>query len=320
MISLICSNCSNAISVDDGFAGGVCRCVHCGAIQTVPEKGSARADQPASGGKTLYQRPSNAGADQLGQLSRAASSARSATSQATPSPTRSPALLGAVAVVVLGMIAAGVYIATRGTSSNPSPHSTAGSGQTSVSSNRPSFGAIPLTGPTVVYMLDRGDATAEFLPQLLRASAGSARSLGAGMRFQIILWTSNGDSPAFPEAGPKPATLDNIASALQQASTQSGAARATTLLPALDRALGEYPSEIIIATGKGASLEDDFATDVLARVHAKESGSRRIKLHTIDLQRNTADEPPSAVLQKLASETESVHLQLDAPMLEAIAR
>jgi hypothetical protein len=43
MISLSCTNCKSVLEIDDAFAGGVCRCTHCGTIQTVPAhlKGNA---------------------------------------------------------------------------------------------------------------------------------------------------------------------------------------------------------------------------------------------------------------------------------------
>ncbi|MDD4891828.1 MAG: hypothetical protein PHU85_18060 [Phycisphaerae bacterium] len=36
MIILKCSKCKEQLEVDNGFAGGVCRCVHCGALSQVP--------------------------------------------------------------------------------------------------------------------------------------------------------------------------------------------------------------------------------------------------------------------------------------------
>ena len=83
MISLTCTNCRTVLEIDDAFAGGVCRCQHCGTIQTVPShlKRPQRAAAPgqppgsavvpatnggggsgggglAAGQKTLYQRRS----------------------------------------------------------------------------------------------------------------------------------------------------------------------------------------------------------------------------------------------------------------------
>ena len=38
MIHLTCTKCQTALTLDDAFAGGVCRCQKCGAIQTVPSQ------------------------------------------------------------------------------------------------------------------------------------------------------------------------------------------------------------------------------------------------------------------------------------------
>ena len=44
MILVRCSNCNETLEVDDAFAGGVCRCRHCGTIQSVPEN-APKADE-----------------------------------------------------------------------------------------------------------------------------------------------------------------------------------------------------------------------------------------------------------------------------------
>jgi len=36
MIKLTCTNCKTVLTIDDGFAGGACRCQYCGTIQHVP--------------------------------------------------------------------------------------------------------------------------------------------------------------------------------------------------------------------------------------------------------------------------------------------
>src|SRR3982750_4749638 len=54
MIQLICTHCRAMLEMDDGFAGGACRCQHCGTIQTVP----SHLKNKTSGAKkvrTLYQ-------------------------------------------------------------------------------------------------------------------------------------------------------------------------------------------------------------------------------------------------------------------------
>src|SRR2546425_1260902 len=60
MISLTCTSCKKVLEIDDAFAGGVCRCRHCGTIQTVPStlKRGARPGAPVMPvtAKTLYQK------------------------------------------------------------------------------------------------------------------------------------------------------------------------------------------------------------------------------------------------------------------------
>src|SRR4051794_20802699 len=56
MISLICTNCQTELTMDDAFAGGVCRCQHCGTIQTVPTH--AATSSRGATAKALYQKTS----------------------------------------------------------------------------------------------------------------------------------------------------------------------------------------------------------------------------------------------------------------------
>ena len=46
MIQLNCIKCGAGLSIDDAFAGGVCRCQHCGAIQKVPSRKRSRPTAP----------------------------------------------------------------------------------------------------------------------------------------------------------------------------------------------------------------------------------------------------------------------------------
>jgi hypothetical protein len=67
MISLTCTHCQTVLSIDDAFAGGVCRCQHCGTIKTVPSHLNAVAGVKAgaqavgAGPKALYQNQRRAG-------------------------------------------------------------------------------------------------------------------------------------------------------------------------------------------------------------------------------------------------------------------
>ena len=61
MIRINCTHCKAQLSIDEAFAGGVCRCQFCGTIQTVPKhlKG-AESVQAASVGGAIQIALSNA--------------------------------------------------------------------------------------------------------------------------------------------------------------------------------------------------------------------------------------------------------------------
>jgi hypothetical protein len=117
MISLTCTSCKKVLEIDDAFAGGVCRCQHCGTIQTVPSslKKVIRPGSPGVGAKTLYQRT---GGTSTGVASPPAKSAaapaapaktRAAAPQITTLPARRPLLpivIGAVAAVIIAIVGA----------------------------------------------------------------------------------------------------------------------------------------------------------------------------------------------------------------------
>jgi len=55
MIKLDCPGCEKGLEIDEGFAGGICRCYDCGTLMTVPEAGGAaerleRAGRPDTPG------------------------------------------------------------------------------------------------------------------------------------------------------------------------------------------------------------------------------------------------------------------------------
>src|SRR3954468_17684813 len=77
MIQINCTQCRQVLQIDDAFAGGVCRCKFCGAIQTVPKRFKGGGDggqeaEAAIGGGDPYRRggtaidaPSGTGLDDL---------------------------------------------------------------------------------------------------------------------------------------------------------------------------------------------------------------------------------------------------------------
>src|ERR1700689_4033284 len=62
MIQITCTSCKRVLSIDDAFAGGVCRCQYCGTIQTVAARGpSAKTTTSAKTSKTLFEKQARTG-------------------------------------------------------------------------------------------------------------------------------------------------------------------------------------------------------------------------------------------------------------------
>jgi hypothetical protein len=59
MITITCTNCQTLLEIDDAFAGGVCRCRHCGTIQTVPAV-ARRPSRPVGPGEAVPPPPAYA--------------------------------------------------------------------------------------------------------------------------------------------------------------------------------------------------------------------------------------------------------------------
>jgi hypothetical protein len=63
LITLPCNHCQKTLTLDEAFAGGVCRCQHCGSIQTVPAnlKKGGRGGRSGPPAKTLHTPKSRTG-------------------------------------------------------------------------------------------------------------------------------------------------------------------------------------------------------------------------------------------------------------------
>jgi hypothetical protein len=70
MIVLTCTNCRARLEMDDAFAGGVCRCMYCGTIQTVPSH--LRRAGAATSVKVIHQTQPRPARDAAGNGSREA--------------------------------------------------------------------------------------------------------------------------------------------------------------------------------------------------------------------------------------------------------
>ena len=270
MIELSCTDCQAALRVDDAFAGGVCRCRACGAIQTVPRRAKPGATSPAPrprAGRVLHRRSagptaSGTGLEELGEM--VSSSGLHARRLRQPPAGAEVVQVGGDgrrtvgrAAVALGAALAAVIVLLVGLLLLRSPGRAAPAEATAA----PTFLATPLPGDgPVVYVVDLGRQTAPFLADVGRAVAASAASLGPRREVQAVVAGAAGPKFAFP-AGPAPATagaVRRLAEALDRPP-----AGGTDFLRAAVAAAGEADGGVLVLlSGKAWQLDAAFADAV----------------------------------------------------------
>jgi hypothetical protein len=314
MITLTCTKCRATLEMDEAFAGGVCRCQHCGTIQTVPShlKHGNKAGAPAgAAGKSLYGGRGNtagglpsSGLDDLASAV-AGSGISSGLSHRRPTPgraveyaapgarparNRTPLLIG---LLIVGLAVVGLLVwllvsrppATPGpVTGGPQPAPTGGQQAVTPAEVGPHFLALPLDVQRVVYVLDRGQSNAEVFDPLKAALFDSLSSLGAGREFQVLFWTSpgskNADEFAYPKSGTARGNPDRVADIRKEIEDLS-ITNATEVNAAIREAMKRNPDVVVIATAKGVNLTDDFVKQVKGAAKGN-----KVVIHTVDLSRS----------------------------------
>jgi hypothetical protein len=341
MISLTCTNCQTVLTIDDAFAGGVCRCQHCGTIQTVPShlkrKRAAAPGIPAQGqedpqsgsGRTLYKqrsRPeptSSTGLDALADVvsgSGISSGGLTSSRFAAPGTAKAPTTTAPprqwvpiAAGAAIAVIAAAALIAwwMSGQANAPPPPPVAqvptAPGTPEVIPTSPNFCGVALNEPVVIYVLDRGNATRDLFDLLKEATYKSIQTLGPERKFQVLFW-NNGSDDGYPSGLPVYARPENLA-ACRRAMEETTAFGQSDATPALNKAIANKASVIVLATAKGLDLESDFVAQALA---IRKSSSA--KIHTFAL-----GDSESPVLRELAQKTGAEYKTVSGALLRSYA-
>lgn len=336
MIRLRCGNCGQTLEVDDAFAGGVCRCRHCGTIQTVPEDAKAgeaglvegaalpgavstskpkplyrreeQQDQVASGLDELADVVASSGALSSGLHRTAARSRRnrrSPTTSASPDlaarnaggrPGPDKKLIGAIAAAA-GLAVVVVILAIALLGDDKSP----ADGNTPT----PSRGSTTLAGiplqPRISFVVDTGSATQEDFAEAMALVLDVVEKLPGDGAFQIVLWPRQEIGNPSPDPTALPSNELRTAGERTISNVRDRIAGlplggSTTAVPALRRAIAANPDMIVLITGNTAFLGDDFARSVLTAWREAET---TIPVHTIAVGTRT---PPSS-LGLIADET-----------------
>lgn len=319
MIQLVCTKCSTVLTVDDGFAGGVCRCSTCGTIQTVPRKNEVAAK---SGAKTtvIYERSSAAEAvnkdlESLGEVVTSSGIAGSGVLYQSARRKPKSGLPGLWIGAVLGAVVAlgGSWLLLRG--SDPSadhakPVVPAPNGTQATPTRGAHFGSIALdrTG-TVVYLIDRGDATRAYTAQIASAVARSLATLPTTRRFQVRYWWSEGESPAYPLTPGEPSEYNRGKVSTWMNDVAGG--QSTDALASLDAALTAKPTEIVLITGKAWQIDDSITSAAVAKL-----AGNPVRIHVVSVGAKLEDDP----LARLASKTAGTYLALSGDELGELSR
>lgn len=335
MISITCTNCRANLTIDDAFAGGVCRCQFCGTIQTVPAKGkpvtatsTTSRQQPAATSKTLYQnkaRSRQAGANGTGLDDLANAVVSSGLTGSGLSSQRHVAKVGdepqrrnlvpillvacAVLVVLLGIVLTVVLLHGRGTSGTGTLTTDSGQSQTALSAT---FCGIPLHSTSTIFLLDRGNSITEQFDTVKAVSFKAIDQFGPSRKFQVILWDNDTSGEAeFPVGQMLDATAGNTTE-LRRYFQDAIATGRSHLSGVLKEAASRNPQEIIIATGKGADdLDEDDAAVLQSMV------GRNIRIDAVQVY--PVSPSPNKVLQEVSRATGGQFRNVSAAELREFA-
>lgn len=305
MITLTCNKCQRVLQIDDAFAGGVCRCKHCGTIQTVaPSKDKKkRVDSPAANvaapTRPAFQGEAPKSANNLQDLAQAVASSGLAGTGLRSGHLRKPIAKptlnsplyiagGAIILILVSALLTWWLMRPPGSAAPQNPQNSAQNIDTGVSAGTnapepaklpppksPTFMGIPLKGRSIVFLLDRGMGTLETFDAVKTATAKSLLSLGSATKFQLIFWETDG-IVEYPSDGVHDANDENVKGAVEKMNDIFAWGQ-SKIDQSLEKALAQNPAEIVIATGKNG-LDDEFVKLVLDK---RKSSS--VKIHTVSV-------------------------------------
>jgi hypothetical protein len=332
MIQITCTSCKRVLSIDDAFAGGVCRCQFCGTIQTVPARGSAQkaAAGAAKGPKTLFENKargvtgvgSGSGLEDLADIVQSSSglsdpNLRKPPAAPTPPPPKNlTPLLGISAAVILVLLIVVLVMAFHGSGASsagtgPIPINNPSTPAPNAPPAAPSFCGVPIDHSRVVYLIDDGASSADVLDTIKTAMFKSIDSLGSDRQFQVLFW--NPDTATYPSSGTTFAVKENIDVARKKLQDVN-AAGSTDPLAGLKTAFADDPGQIILVTAKArdGDLDDSLV--------AKAAALRGPSAARIDCIAVAVDGPADGkVLPKIATQSGGIFLPLPESQLKAFS-
>jgi Na+-transporting methylmalonyl-CoA/oxaloacetate decarboxylase gamma subunit len=349
MIRITCTHCRQVLTIDDGFAGGVCRCQHCGTIQTVPAsavpaKGGAKTSALGAAARTLYRAAEHASQGNrqdfsgehmlsdstLEELAEIVSSSglRSNSRRlrqsipggvngqipvATvlkPKKSHVPLIVAGVVIVVLVLVIVVLLMRRSGGTNAAAPPPEAATPLV-----EPNFAGMKIkAADTVVYLLDDGFSASDVLPAMEAATYQSIKSLSAQKkRFAVLFWREG--SPRYPAQETAQAT-DIEEKNCEKALSDEFAQGSTDADDAFKAAMALRPDAIVLVTAKAAQLPDGFV-DTLAQWR----GDSQVRVYTVGINGDSSgDASKPGVLMMVAAKTGGAFLNISSNELARLGR
>ncbi|MBI5723653.1 MAG: hypothetical protein HZA50_06825 [Planctomycetes bacterium] len=273
-----CNGCKKKISVDEAFAGGMCRCPYCKAIVKVPE----RAGAAAGAGSSRPDRPSRPDAPPGRPGSPAG--ARQGPERATKVkvlgpediPMADPVKVQGVVTILLFLCliimgAVGGYAIWK-IMNQENPHDKPFVMPANDNSNPFMANTVPAVAgnikvePPVIYVLDCGSRMGEPMGYASKMVRASVKSLPKGQKFNILLLRDGGNKwmvDGLEFAGP-----DGLAKARQETKDIIPSGR-TELAAGIKQALDAKPKTLVVLANK--QIEDKDVNELAAA--AKSGGT-----------------------------------------------
>lgn len=245
-----CQQCRKKISIDDAFAGGMCRCPYCKAVTR--SGGRRRAGRPVA-------RPERS--DAPGEL---ATPPAQRTEEPAPVPMAKPVVLqGIVALILIGtmlvMVAVAVVLFSTGPGAGPNAATSPG-GENPFATGGRNVAGIEIT-PPVVYVVDASSGMSGLYDAAGAVVRHSIRSLESGDKFNVLLVREQGAeklSDAMLTAGEGSDAL------VKEFFESRGPMGATELDPAVGQAAALSPGAVVIIAAKGPSDPSKLARQAVS--------------------------------------------------------
>ena len=291
-----CQQCRKKISIDEAFAGGMCRCPYCKAVTR-------------SGGGRRSARP-GARPDRPDAPGEAAPAERQRTEEPTV-PLAKPVLVqGISALVLMGImivvVAAVVVVFSRGRATRPDGPGSMDADNPFATTGR-NVAGIGLA-PPVVYVVDASSGMAGAYDAAGAIVRYSIRSLERGDKFNVLLVGEQGAVKL--SDGMLPAGEGSDAKAKEFLESRA-AMGATELDPAIEQAVALSPGTVVVIAAKGLTdpaklagqaraagcaihglrLGAEVAPETMAALTSATGGTCRA-LRTDDVARWLEDMPP----------------------------